>query len=142
MESEELLPHHLLMKANLKGLEYAWRKEDIREVIFTAKEYGLACLGGNVQFRIPDGTCDLYWLEYWADDRKPDESWRDFVSRSADECYLQIENMVNTKDIVREAYNGFSILKEMAQKVDISIYMWFILYFDTEEKYLELCKKK
>ena len=63
---ERHLPHGLLGRASLAGNEYAWRVEDIPEVIEAARQAGLVGLGGQLPFRLPGpggGTCDCYWVE-------------------------------------------------------------------------------
>jgi hypothetical protein len=50
---------------------------------------GLANLGGQAQFRIPDGTCDLYWLSLDSGERRPNETWESYVTRSAAEVLAQ-----------------------------------------------------
>ena len=60
MTSTELrLPHDLLQRASLRGSEYAWPIEDIPKVIEAARQANLASIGGQLQFRLPDGgTCE------------------------------------------------------------------------------------
>ena len=59
---EELLPPSVVSKATLSGSEYAWSLEAVEKTVTAAAACGLANLGGQAQFRIPDGICDLYWL--------------------------------------------------------------------------------
>ena len=57
------LPNTLLQKASLRGNEYAWLLRDIPEVINTAEHLGLINQGGQLQFRIPDATCEAKEIE-------------------------------------------------------------------------------
>jgi hypothetical protein len=82
---ESLLPPAVLCKALLRGNEYAWPLDDVPAAIAAARSVGLATLGGQVQFRTPDGTCELYWLNADAEDWRSGEAWSEFVTRSAEQ---------------------------------------------------------
>ena len=51
--------------------------------IAAAQKCGLATVGGVVQFRIPAGTCELYWRCADAESQRPGELWSEYVARSA-----------------------------------------------------------
>ena len=62
--TESRLPLDVLQRASLRGNEYAWPIEDIPKVIEAARQANLASIGGQLQFRLPDGgTCECYWIE-------------------------------------------------------------------------------
>ena len=63
--AEARLPAEILAKASLRGVddEYAWRLDDIPFVIGAARAVGLANIGGQLQFRGPEFTCECYWVE-------------------------------------------------------------------------------
>lgn len=63
MDDEALLPPTVLAKATIINNEYAWPFADVEEAIVAAQALGLANLGGNPQFRLPDGIYDLYWAQ-------------------------------------------------------------------------------
>jgi hypothetical protein len=79
---ESRLPEAIRELGDLRGNEYAWRRHDLSRVFDAAKAARLANLGGQVQFRLPDGTCELYWQNFDVASRGPDESWGAFVERS------------------------------------------------------------
>lgn len=137
MESEELLPQSVLSKASLRGKEYAWQKNDVEEAVLAAKHQNLATLGGEVQFRIPNGTCELYWLSFDPTPRLTSESWQDYVMRSADECVANFDRLCKTTDFAQIGKEEVGILRELAETEDINVYLCFVLYFVTEEKYNE-----
>jgi hypothetical protein len=60
---EVRLPAEILTKGSLRGGEYAWRVDDIPLVIDAAREAGLVSIGGQLQFRGPEFTCECYWVE-------------------------------------------------------------------------------
>ena len=62
--TESRLPLDILQRASLRGNGYAWPIEDIPKVIEAARQASLASIGGQLQFRRPDGgTCECYWIE-------------------------------------------------------------------------------
>jgi hypothetical protein len=138
MMLEHRRPEGVLQKASLRGKEYAWRQADVREAVLAAEQTGLATLGGQTQFRLPDGTCELYWLDFDASSMKTGETWQQFVDRSAQESLSQFEQMCQTVDFVQEGIRAFSILGEKAEAEDIGLYLCFVIYFVSEETYRQL----
>ena len=51
------LPTEILQKAIVSGKEYGRKRTDFKEVVDKAVEVGLGIIGGQVQFKLPDGTC-------------------------------------------------------------------------------------
>jgi hypothetical protein len=81
----ETLPTSVLSKATFAGNEYAWPLAAVEEAIQAVKDCGLANIGGQVQFRVPKATCELYWLSIESREQLPGEPWEQYVTRSADE---------------------------------------------------------
>ena len=135
MNSEELLPQTVLSKASIRGKEYAWQKDDVKEAILAARQQNLATLGGEVQFRIPNGTCELYWLNFDPADKSDSEIWQDYVVQSAHECITNFNDLCMTTDFVKLGKENFEVLRNMSETEDIGIYLCFVLYFVTEEQY-------
>ena len=52
------------------------------EVVEKAIEVGLGIIGGQVQFKFPEGTCELYWHKYDTIQRKPVENWKKYCQRT------------------------------------------------------------
>lgn len=138
MNPEELLPQTVLSKASLRGKEYAWRKDDVEEAILAAKQQNLATLGGEVQFRIPGITCELYWLNFDPTDKSDSEIWQDYVARGTSECITNFDRLCNATDFEKLGKENFGVLYDMAETEDIGAYLCFVLYFVTEELYKEL----
>jgi len=63
MLAVQRLPPDVLSKASLRGNEYAWPVDEIPSVIEAAHYAGLVNIGGQLQFRAPEGTCECYWVE-------------------------------------------------------------------------------
>src|SRR5271154_6028933 len=82
--AEQHLPKMLLWRASLRNGEYAWRINDIPEVIEAARMAGLVNIGGQLQFRVPEAICECYWVEVdtykGVSDALP---WKDRVTQTA-----------------------------------------------------------
>jgi hypothetical protein len=133
-DTESILPTDVLSKAVLSGKEYGWHRQDIIDAIKAAGPVGLAVLGGQVQFVLPEGTCELYWISYDSTDRNPDEPWDSFVNRSSKETLLALDHIMS-RDLVQEGVNNFGFLKEkQSQGANIEDSLLFIAYFQTEKE--------
>jgi hypothetical protein len=64
MFPESSLPQAILDNASLRGNEYAWQQADVIATIQAAATQQLASIGGQAQFRFPNGTYEMYWLNY------------------------------------------------------------------------------
>ena len=130
---EQLLPARILAKASLCGNEYAWRIDDVEDTIRAAHSSNLATIGGQIQFRLPDGTCELYWLAADSSRRRDDEDWSSFVSRSANEVIEKFRSLQAKFNFVAEGVKEFTFLSEKhKQGFVLADYLYFILYFEAE----------
>lgn len=136
MKPEQLLPKDILKNASLRGKEYAWHQSDVEATIRAAKQIKLATIGGQVQFRFSDGTYELYWLEFDSTPKNDNETWDEFVERSADECLNGFKNLCKAVDFISEGLQS-EYIQEKAKTEDIGSYLCFVVYFDTEESYFE-----
>jgi hypothetical protein len=125
-----LLPADMRAKAVLSGRELAWRREDVFHALRTAHENGLAFLGGQVQFVFPEGTCELYWLNFDPADRMPAEPWPAYVRRTYVEADLALHRLLDSVDMKAEAVNAFEFLrtKDLAGE-DVLAHLVFVCYF-------------
>ena len=144
IDSEKYLPEKILRKASVRGKEYAWKKEDLIEAILSAKENRLASIGGQVQFRLPDGCCELYWINFDSDDKIENESWDEYVVRSADEVILKFKKINVEFDLIDEGYKSFQFLKDKVNNegVVLSDYLCFVAYFNDEDTYYRLFEEE
>jgi hypothetical protein len=98
----------------------------------------LATLGGQVQFRCPDGTYELYWLNADSTPRHSHESWTDYAARSADEVLREF-HAVSQPEVIEEGIGGWPALAaKRTAGVDLNSHLWFVLYFVTEAEYSAL----
>ncbi|WP_026954365.1 Imm40 family immunity protein [Algoriphagus vanfongensis] len=134
---EKYLPTEILQKAIVSGREYGWKRTDFRLVIDKAIEVGLTIIGGQVQFKLPDGTCELYWQKYDTAERKPGENWDDYCQRTKRECLRQFEKFPTDSELVKEGIECFDFLKEKSKtELNLKDYLIFILYFNDSESSL------
>ncbi|PKG44344.1 hypothetical protein, partial [Psychroflexus sp. MES1-P1E] len=91
-----------------------------------------------VQFKLPDGTCELYWHKYDTTERKSEESWNEYCQRTKEECLSQFEKLPTDSELIKDGIESFKFLKEKS-KTDILLdnYLIFILYFNDLETELE-----
>jgi hypothetical protein len=131
---ESALPESLRMKASVSvGGEHAWRMEDVEEVVLAARDIGLACLGGQLQFQFPDGICEAYWIAFDSTERQANEPWEHFVSRSAEEALWKFRQVCRDTDFQGIARKwGFISQKMDREGCDPKDYLWFPLYFQAQ----------
>lgn len=127
-----MLPAAILAKATLRGNEYAWPIDCVEEAIFAAQAAGLATLGGQIQFRIPEGTCEMYWHNADASDRRRCEPWSEFVRRSAQEVLAGFKDKIMAADFLAEARQWPVLREKIETEVNILDDLCFVLYFQTE----------
>jgi len=131
-DPESLLPAEVLAKANKDSSEYAWKLDDVLTVIEAANSVGLATIGGEVQFRVPEGICELDWLGFEPGERRSSEPWEVYQSRCAEEIADDIRRIASS-DLVTPAITYFECLESMhGQGINLYDYLCFVLYFETE----------
>jgi hypothetical protein len=132
--AESRLPKTILDKAIKSGDEFGWRKADFLEVIESARQLKMAIVGGQVQYPLPDGTCELYWLSYDPAPRRENENWLNYCNRTAEESIAKFEKLISGTDIEKEALDSFEFLKnKKASGININDFLTFVLYFDDSE---------
>ena len=134
VEAESRLPANLLARASLRGNEYAWTRPDLPMVFAAAEAAGIANLGGQVQFRLLDGTCELYWHEFGPTDRRAGETWASWVSRSRQETAATLARIPPDEDLVAEGLAQFDFLRDKATNgVDDGECLCFVCYFSAPD---------
>lgn len=129
---EEKLPAAVLAKATRSGNELAWSLTDVPEVISAAEASGLGNVGGQPQFIHPDGTCEPYWLNADSEARRKDETWPEYVRRSANEVRAGFERIVSETDFEKEARSFSFLAEKLGRGENIMVHLRFVLYFADE----------
>ena len=107
--ADEKLPGELLQQASLRGNEYAWPLNLVPEVIRVGESLGLLNVGGQLQFRMPDATCECYWVEVDTYREVPREiSWEDRVSKAAQIALEQFNALLRQFDFLAEGRKNFA----------------------------------
>jgi len=109
IDSEARLPLALLRRATLQGNEFAWSSNDIPAVISAAADAGLANLGGQLQFRVPDiATCEAHWVSVFPyRSFEKYRNWDEFVRSSANETRHKYYDLFLRYDFLAELRLGF-----------------------------------
>jgi hypothetical protein len=122
----EELPPDITEGATLRGDEFAWSVSSFPNALVRAAKRGYACLGGQFQFRLDDGsTCEMYWLGADSTARRNGESWLAYVHRSCSEVLAGFQQMASQTDFAKEA-RGWPI------DIDPAKHLAFVAYFVTE----------
>ena len=126
MTMADVLPARITRGATLRGNEYGWTVSSFPGALASAEASGYACLGGQFQFRLEDGsTCEMYWLDADSEDRMPQESWADYSRRSCLEVLQGFRRLIQNTDFTKEAAGWFL-------QIDPSKALVFVAYFVTE----------
>lgn len=106
---ETLFPDILQSVACRSGNEWGWQPETIPLVIDEAEKLGLLNLGGQLQFLMPEGTCECYWIEV---DALADEleglAWPERVTLAAAAARRQIADIGYRYDFIEEGRRAFA----------------------------------
>jgi len=131
---ENRLSKSILNKAIKSGNEFGWRQNNVMEVIQAAKQIPMGIIGGQVQYVLPDGTCELYWLNIDPIERQANEPWETYCNRTAEESIIKFNALIKSADIEEEALASFTFLADKkAIGVNINDFLVFMLYFDDTE---------
>ena len=123
-------PADILQRASPRGNEYAWKRADLPRVLAAAEAAGLANLGGQVQFRAPAGTCELYWHSFESLPRRSEESAESFVRRSRREVETVLLRVPSDAELTADALAHFELLREQAAAgADVEEMLCFVCYF-------------
>jgi hypothetical protein len=142
MSSWSRLPREILDRATLCGNEYAWRIEDIPEVIEATRQASLVNIGGQLQFRIPDvGTCECYWVEVDTYKSVPKSlPWDERVNRTAEVALADFQQLAAKYDFVEEGRRGFDehlqkIVEGGGNPAEFACFVWYVIdEIDAEAK--------
>ncbi len=131
------LPQDLLQRASLRGNEYAWPVGDIPRVIEAARRANLVSIGGQLQFRLPDGgTCECYWIEVDTYQSVPTTlPWQERVSQTATVALTDFLRLSSKFDFIAEGRSAFAEhFKQLeGPSPDPAQAMCFVWYVDDGE---------
>lgn len=129
----DLLPPQVIEGAELRGSEYGWKVAAFPDAIDAAKRHSYACLGGQFQFRTPDGSVrEMYWLEADSTPRKDDEPWQEYATRSCDEVRERFLRVVQSTDWNHEVSQWAGLSDGLPDPGPLEDALVFVAYFITE----------
>lgn len=138
-DAELLLPKEILGRATLRANEYAWPVAEIPSVIDAARLSNLVSIGGQLQFRIPDGgTCECFWVQVDTyQDVSKDLLWDERVNATAKSAHSQYQHLCRNYDFPAEIKKGFAQhlegidLQESAMSEAVC-FVWYVKGPDTD----------
>jgi hypothetical protein len=137
---ETALPPKLLESGRLRGNEWAWPICDIPDVIEAARLRNLLSIGGQLQFRFPEGTCELYWIEVNTSRVVPSNlPWRERVEQTAAVALSQFQALQAHYDFLAEGQSSFGqhLQHFRAGGGDMRDAMCFVWYLKASAENLE-----
>jgi hypothetical protein len=131
------LPPKIAEGARLGGNEYGWHPALFPEALANAQTLGYACTGGQFQFRLNNGTCEMYWLSADSDPRHEAESWLTYCERSCSEVKAGFQKLMSETDFRKQAQEWPPVKEAMAHGLDPIEKLVFVAYFVDEPEWLE-----
>lgn len=108
-DPEMLLSDTLRSAACRSGGEWGWQPETISLVINEAEKLGLLNVGGQLQFLLPEATCECYWVEVNAFMSEPEGlTWAERVALSATAARQQMVDISLRYDFIEEGRKAFA----------------------------------
>jgi len=102
-----ILPHDLETSAHRSGEEYGWQRIDALRAVDAVTTAGLAVLGGEVWLVVGDSIwgvvpqrCGAPAIQHWSCERRGDEAWAAYASRSATEGRQAISSIPDLSSAV------------------------------------------
>lgn len=111
-----------------------WPIGDIPAVIEAARAANLVSIGGQLQFRLPDGgTCECYWVE--VDTYKSVDKalpWNERVVRTAEAASRDFAALQERFDFItegRKAFPGYlgKLRADGRDTADAMCFVWYVL---------------
>ena len=128
------LPESMLVNADRTSDEAAWALFEFPKVLDTATDKGLACIGGQFQFRGPIGIAEMYWLNADSMQQFPHEDWNQYVERANREVRIAFDKICSVTDFDAEAAKWGHIREaiESGKITDPTEHLYFVAYFSPE----------
>jgi hypothetical protein len=126
------LPNEVLAGATLRDNEYGWKLDSFPAALSAADRLGIACLGGQFQFRVDDAVYEPYWLSADSAERRAGEVWSDYVHRSCGEVADSFRHALQSTDF-RSVAKEWADLARKAE-ADVLNTLVFVAYFVSEDE--------
>ncbi len=126
------LPEPVRAAVDWRQDEPAWRRADIPALAQAAEEAGLACIGGQVQLRLPGVTAELYWCDYDPAPRRQAEPWSEYSSRSWREIVFLVDALPTDEALIEGARKTLPELSD-SEPSQFADAVWFVVYLAVPE---------
>jgi hypothetical protein len=133
---ETLLPETIRSAACRSDNEWGWQPEAIPLVIDEAEKGGLLNVGGQLQFLMPEGICECYWVEVDALTGEPEGlTWAERVALAANTARQKMADVSRRYDFIQEGRKAFTapFAAYEAAGGDIRDRMCFIWYLEANQ---------
>jgi len=134
--TESKLPADILAKADFRFNEYAWRVEDLPEVIAAAADMNLLNLGGQLQIRTTEAIGECYWVATDPCANVPEDlPWEVRVRMAAELSLRDLAEIQTEFDFAQEITDAFPdpVAAFIASGGDLKSAIWFAWYVAEEE---------
>ena len=131
-----LLPETIRSAAYRSGNEWGWKPEAIPLVIDEAEKAGLLNVGGQLQFLLPEATCECYWVEVDALIGEPENlTWAERVALAATAARQKMADVSRRYDFIEEGRKAFTAPFEAYEAVggDVRDRICFIWYLEADQ---------
>jgi hypothetical protein len=135
--TERDLPPEIAKGAHLAGNELGWRVMSFPDALSNAEALAYACIGGQFQFRLEVGICEMYCLSADSESRKESESWQAYCARSCSEVRRGFDKLLSETDFSKQALEWPLINKAVNDGLDPMEKLVFVAYFVDEAEWLE-----
>lgn len=105
-------------------------------MIDEAEKAGLLNIGGQLQFLMPEGTCECYWVEVDALANEPkDLTWTERVTLAAAAARQKMADVSRRYDFIEEGRIAFTAPFQAYEAAcgDVRDRMYFIWYLQTDQ---------
>jgi len=119
---ESELPPKIAEGALLEGNEYGWEPSLFPAALANAQALGYACIGGQFQFRLDIGTCEMYWLSADSGPRDEAESWLEYCERSCSEVRAGFQKLMSETDFRKQALEWHPVREAMAHAASSALW--------------------
>jgi hypothetical protein len=89
----------------------------------------LTPVGGQVQFRLAGGTCELYWQNFDVAPQRTDETWDVFVARSRSDVAAALQRLPSDDVLLKEGLEFPFLSERAAAGIDVIAGLCFVCYF-------------
>jgi hypothetical protein len=135
------LPSEIATGAQMRGNELGWPISSFLHALANAEALGYTCLGGQFQFRLEDGTCEMYWLSADSGDREQGETWLAYCKRACIEVKIGFEKLVAETVFLKQGWDWQPVRQAMKQGVDVMKKLVFVAYFVDESEWSQLQRR-